>query len=82
MSSLKVFQDFYESLMDLPMNDAKFIAKLYARRLLPDQVIELSVKNNDLTSFKTLLSIMEDGDDDVLKKLAQVFTGSSTIISW
>ena len=97
MSSLQVFQDFYESLMDLPMNDAKFIAKLYARRLLPgnlkatilaqktsadkammflDQVIELSVKNNDLTSFKTLLSIMEDGDDDILKKLANAIKSS------
>ena len=91
MSALQVFQDYYESLIDLPMNDAKFIAKLYTKRLLPgnlkstiqahqtsadkammllDKVIEPSVKNNDLTSFKTLLLIMEDGDNDILKKLA------------
>ena len=74
------------------MNDAKFIAKLYSKRLLPgnlkstipaqqtsadkammflDQVIEPSVKNNDLASFKILLSLMEDGEDDALKKLAK-----------
>ena len=41
-----------------------------------DQVIEPSVKNNDLTSFKTSLSILEDGDDDVLKKLANTIRSS------
>ena len=91
MSALQVFQDYYVSLLDLPMNDAKLIGKLYSKGLLPgnlkstiqaqqtsadkammllDKVIEPSVKNNDLTSFKTLLSIMEDGDNNVLKKLA------------
>ena len=91
MSALQVYQDYYVSLMDLPMNDAKFIAKLYSKGLLPgnlkstikaektpadkammflDEVVGPTVKNNDLTSFKTLLSIMEEGDDDVLKKLA------------
>ena len=44
--------------------------------MLLDQVIEPSVKNNDLTPFKTLLSIMEDGDDDVLKKLANAIRSS------
>ena len=79
------------------MNDAKFIAKLYSKRLLPgnlkstikaektsadkammflDEVIGSTVKNNDLTSFKTLLSIMEEGDDEVLKKLANKIRSS------
>jgi len=44
--------------------------------LLLDQVVEPSVKNNDLTPFKTLLSIMEDGDDDILKKLANAIKSS------
>ena len=41
-----------------------------------DQVITPTLQNDNLTPFKTLLSIMEDGDDDGLKKLANMIRSS------
>ena len=36
MSALQVYQDYYASLVThLPMNEIKFIAELYSKRLLP-----------------------------------------------
>ena len=41
MSTNEVFKEFYSKLVKtLPMNDALFIAKLYSRDLLPDDVKE------------------------------------------
>ena len=41
MSTSKVLKEFYSKLVKtLPMNDALFIAELYSRDLLPDDVIE------------------------------------------
>ena len=41
MSTSEVFKEFYSKLVKtLPMNDALFIAELYSRDLLPDDVIE------------------------------------------
>ena len=36
-----------------------------------DQIIEPSLKNNDVTPFKKLLTVMEDSGNDLLKKLAK-----------
>ena len=41
MSTSDVFKEFYSKLVKtLPMDDALFIAELYSRDLLPDDVIE------------------------------------------
>ena len=71
----------------LPMNDATFRAKLYSAGLLPgdmwSKVKSESTKaekaehflffgiQNDTDNFNKLLTIMEECDDDRLKKLAE-----------
>ena len=71
----------------LPMNDVMFMAKLYSADLLPGDMwnkVEskptpaekaayflLSGIQNDSDNFDKLLTIMENCDDDRLKKLAE-----------
>ena len=77
----------------LPMNDVKFRARLYSAGLLPgnlrDEVqskptpaektehfLHYGIKN-DTDSFNKLLTIMENHDDDLLKKLAEMICGEA-----
>ena len=80
----KYFLDLVEL---LPLNDVKFRAKLYSAGLLPgnlwdeiqskltaaekaEHFLHYGIKN-DTESFRKLLTIMEDYNDDHLKKLAE-----------
>ena len=80
----KYFLDLVEK---LPLNDVKFRAKLCSAGLLPgnlkeeiqskptpaekaEHFLDYGIKN-DTESFRKLLTIMEDCNDDHLKKLAE-----------
>ena len=83
-----IIRKYYVDLIELlPMDDAKFRAKLYSTGLLPGNLKEeIQSKptatekaehfldygiKNDTENFDKLLTIMEDDNGDHLKKLAQ-----------
>ena len=84
-----VIRKYYVNLVELlPMNDAKFRARLYSAGLLPGNLLdEIQSKptradkaehllhygiKNDTDSFSKLLTVMEDHNDDHLKKLTEM----------
>ena len=72
MSTSEVFKEFYFKLVKtLPMNDALFIAKLYSRDLLPDDVKE------HVQSLPTRASKAMHFLDHVIKPSVTTGVGSS-----
>jgi len=86
MASAEVFKEFYSKLVEtLPMDDSKFIAKLFSNNLPGDLKSQLKCEKTsadkttlflDSSSFDKLLNVMEDSEYEHVKELAKLIRTS------